>query len=51
MPLEVSVVPLSTRAATVDDEKAVIAADKATKVLREKKRVDSMLMLVDGCEA
>jgi hypothetical protein len=45
------VVPLSLRAATVDDENAVKAADKATRVLREKKRVDSMLMLVAECRA
>ena len=46
MPLEVMVVPLSMRAATVDNEKVVRAADKAIRVLREKKRVESILMLV-----
>ena len=51
MPLEVMVVPLSVRAATVDVEKVVRAADKAIRVLREKKRVESMLMLVAEREA
>jgi hypothetical protein len=51
MPLEVSVVPLSMRAAAVDEEKVAKAADKTTRVLREKKRVESILMLVDECRA
>jgi len=38
-------VPLSMRAATVDDEKVVNAADKAIRALREKKRVESISML------
>ena len=51
MPLEVMVVPLSMRAAIVNGEKAVTAADKAIRVLREKKRVESMLMLFAWREA
>ena len=49
--MEVKVVPLSVRAATVDVEKVVRAADKAIRVLSEKKRVESMLMLVAEREA
>lgn len=43
--------PLSLRAATDDGEKAVRVADKATRVLRERKRVESISMLAADCES